>query len=82
MIVELHDHLTQPNRLTATRVLIRDQYGQPIAIFLQVSDKDVIVETAKNKVSFERMLKQWGVSQTAIITVADRPHEIIIGEDD
>jgi hypothetical protein len=85
MTVEAHQGLTNPTRLSATRVLIKDQYGQPIVVVVEYSPDNLIVETAKNKIQFNQLLADFGIKQTAIVTVADSrlgDREIILGEDD
>ena len=80
MTIEAHQGLTLPTQLSASRVLIRDAFGQPIAILIEQSPTDILVSTAKNGAEFTKLLSQLGVKQTAIVTTMDvGPKGITIG---
>lgn len=83
MTIELHDALRNPMQLSATRILIRDNFGQPIAVYMEMGPNNILHATAKNKTQFEKLIRELGVHQTAVVTVAEeRDREIVIGEDD
>ena len=71
MQVELHDRLGSPLKVTATRLLIRDDYGNPIAICMEIGPNNILTATAKDHAKFDALLRSLGIKQTAVVTVMD-----------
>jgi hypothetical protein len=74
MQVVTHDKFRQPQRAKATRVIIEDDFGNPIGVFLQVEANHVIAEIADNEERFNALLRQLGVNKTLVVdTVKPQP---------
>lgn len=67
MWVETHDHLRRPTRIKASRVVVYDDFDNPIGLFLQTEPHHVIAEIADNAVKFNNTLRQLGIDKTVVI---------------
>jgi hypothetical protein len=77
--LELHDRLGQPIRLDCTRVVLRDDLGNPVMVALKVAQGVIYCSKAGDK-DFLSILKEFGISDTLIVTDAQlvKPPEIMI----
>lgn len=80
MRVETHNALMNPTDVTATRLVVRDSFGQPLLLAIEVGPEAVLI-WKRNEPGFERALRQYGVSFTSVdTTVVDvKPGDIRIG---
>lgn len=67
MQVELHDQFQNPQRLKASRVVVYDDFGNPIGLFLQTARDHVVVSVADSE-DFNRVLRQLGIDKTLVIS--------------
>jgi len=70
MRVELHDGLRDAYNLQATRVVVYDEYDNPIAAIVKIEDGRHIAVTASNK-QFQSFLKALGINKTLIVQHID-----------
>jgi hypothetical protein len=75
LIIEYHDGMDRPTRARATRLLVRDEFGQPVALFVQNGPREIVLERAggARDEEFKKALAMFGVAQTAIATEVDLP---------
>jgi hypothetical protein len=74
MQVITHDKLERPHRVKATRIIVEDDFGNPIGVFIQVDSTHVIAEIADNEERFNALLRQLGVNKTLVVdTVKAQP---------
>ena len=71
MYIEFHDHLGNPQRVKATRVVVYDDFSNPYAVACSY-DKQPGVEqlfvSALGLPDFQTMLQNLGIYQTTIVT--------------
>lgn len=83
MRVETHNALGEQQVVEATRVLVRDAYGNPVAVVLEVSGPPqcVFVTRSIADADFKQWLKLFGVSDTVVLerTASARP-AITVGD--
>jgi len=65
MQLEFFDKLTAPERRQANRVVIRDHYGNPVAVFIQVTPQQLFYVDRESK-DFASALKNLGISDTVL----------------
>ena len=70
MQIETHDRLGAPARKPATRLVVYDDFRNPVAVFIQV-DRHNIFFRHKGMPDFEAALRNLGVADTAVVTVVD-----------
>lgn len=70
MQVESHERLGRPDRRPATRVVVYDDFKNPIAVLIQVSPTNVFM-SFKGQPGFEAALLNLGVRDTSVVTVVD-----------
>ncbi len=68
MKIELHDHLGSPAKFEGTRVVIRDTFGNPVAIFIQVAPNNIFFRY-KGAPGFEQALANLGINDTSVVEV-------------
>jgi hypothetical protein len=77
MIVEVHNKLGQPQRIEATRVLIRDVIDGPIAMIVEVGPRHYFyVDREDGDVAMNRALQSMGIKETVlsdVVTELPRP---------
>lgn len=82
MILEFHDQFGNATRVSATRLAVCDDFGQPLLVALQHGPRSVIVHKAEpgHTEEFERALRLFGLTQTAIVSAMDlQPGDVRIG---
>ncbi|TMJ00877.1 MAG: hypothetical protein E6G97_18250 [Alphaproteobacteria bacterium] len=70
MILESHNRMESPVRINATRLVIKDNQGRPLAVFFQVSQEHVRFISA-GEPDFERHLESLGLDRTVVLTNKD-----------
>jgi hypothetical protein len=70
MQVELHDKFEEALKVSATRLVVYDDYNQPLAFFIQTSPTSVRICTVRDE-DFKYQLKQHGIENTVIINRLD-----------
>lgn len=70
MKLEVHDRLRNPEVREATRVLVRDDHGNPVAVFIQVAPNHVFA-SFRGRPDFEAALRNLGVLDTVVTTVVN-----------
>lgn len=70
MIVELHDGFRHPLRVPATRLLVRDDLGNPVAMILQMGPGHVRICDVMDE-DFHRQLKAHGITDSLLVTRHD-----------
>lgn len=66
MYVEIHDGLTGTMSVPATRIVVYDEFDNPIAVVARVDGSQYIAATAAND-KFEEVLRAVGIYKTIII---------------
>jgi len=77
----IHDRLNNPVEIQATRVVVLDQYDNPIAFALQTDPEIIIVESAAEagQVAFNATLRNLGIDKTVLVTdVKQKPLKDIV----
>jgi hypothetical protein len=82
MIVETHNNFKDPLKLTASRVLISDEFGNPVCFVVQFAPGHIVACHAGDP-NFEDQLHMHGFDQTVIVKRLDnkklaKPH-ILLG---
>lgn len=69
MRIEIHNKLGQPQVLEVTRVVIKDKFGNPIAIALEPDDGVIIADIASkgNEIQFNQLLRSLGIQKTVLV---------------
>ncbi len=62
--VETHKNLSEPRNFEATRVLVRDKHGNPIAL---VVDDGFVHVSKLGDSDFEQMLEMHGINRTIVV---------------
>lgn len=70
MILEIHDHLGNPVRLPATRVLICLDNGTPAAFSVELTPEHIRHFRAGDP-SFQEQLRMHGIDKTVLVTELD-----------
>jgi hypothetical protein len=68
MLIEIHDNLRNPERKEASRIVIYDKLGQPIATFMQLTDTNIDVQIRGITRGFDKALRYLGIQQTLVQT--------------
>lgn len=71
MKVELHDHLGRPVATPATRVLIFDDFGNPIYFAIEQQPGHISARQLGDEDFFDR-LRDYGIDKTVILTTLPR----------
>lgn len=66
MRVELHNNL-RGTAVDATRVLVRDQFGNIIVVAVEVEPGIILTETAANPLALNTLLRNLGLHETVIV---------------
>lgn len=69
LIVEIHDQLKQPQRIKCSRIVVRDDYDNPLAVAVETA-KDITTLAHINDPDFKELLKVLGIGSSVIITDA------------
>lgn len=67
MKVQLHNGLQSPQTISATRVLVLDDHGNPVAVAVEVGQGVIITELASEGPQFNSLLRSLGIQQTVIV---------------
>jgi hypothetical protein len=70
MRVEVHDAFKKAQSIPATRVVVYDEYDNPIAAVVQVEGGQYVAVTAAMK-QFQAVLKAMGINKTLIVEHID-----------
>jgi hypothetical protein len=70
MYVEIHDHLGNPLRIPATRVVVYDDYGNPLSLTIQRAP-GWVQSTHAGDANYEELLEELGIRRTVIVTAHD-----------
>lgn len=70
MIVELHNKFQDPMSIEASRVVVYDEFDNPIAVVVQIDKGHYIVSHAGNN-GFKEVLRDLGINKTLIIDTID-----------
>lgn len=70
MILESHNHLTDPIKVPATRVLISYDDGTPACLVISLTAKHLRVFRAGDP-DFAEQLKAHGIDRTTLVTTLD-----------
>jgi hypothetical protein len=74
MIVELHNKLGNPQRIEATRIVIRAENGDALAVAVQPGPgQHFIVHRGDGDEQMQRALQTLGINETVISDVQDMP---------
>lgn len=68
----IHRNLREPQEIEATRVVVLDQYDNPVALAVEVESGIIIADTARedNEIEFNQLLQSLGINKTVIVTDA------------
>lgn len=70
MRVELHDGLSGAQSFSATRVVVYDEYDNPIAAVIKIDGGQYVAITAADK-KFLNVLKAMGITKTLVVDHID-----------
>lgn len=70
MYVEIHDHLGKPLRVNATRVVVYDDYGNPLSMTV-VKNANWVQSAHAGDDNFEELLEELGIRRTVVVTEFD-----------
>jgi hypothetical protein len=70
MRVEVHDGLKNPQNISATRLVVYDEFDNPIAAIVQIGTGQYVATTASQK-QFKNVLKALGITKTLVIDHLD-----------
>jgi hypothetical protein len=74
MIVELHNKLGQPQRIKATRVVLRLDNGDPIAVAISPQPLEAfVVHRGDGDEAMERALRVIGINETLVSDMQSAP---------
>jgi hypothetical protein len=71
MILETHNNLNQPQRIEATRFVVRDKHGTPVMVALQMTDEQIWCCHCGEE-GFQRALQAMGINETVITKVVGK----------
>lgn len=69
MYLEFHDGFRSPMRVKATRVVVYDDYGNPVGVFIQRQPGEIVCEIANKQDTrrLRQLLAELGISHCAIV---------------
>jgi hypothetical protein len=69
MYVALHDGFSNPMRVPATRVVVYDDYDNPIGVFVQRQPGEIVCEIANKQDTrrLRQLLATLGINKCAIV---------------
>jgi hypothetical protein len=70
MRVELHDGMKGAVNIPATRVVVYDQYDNPIAVVVHIEGGQYVAATVTQG-SFHKILKALGINKTVVVERLD-----------
>ena len=68
MKIQIHNGLQQPQTLQVTRVVVLDEFDNPIAVAIEADKGVIIAETLskENELQFNQILRSLGIDKTVI----------------
>ena len=69
MRLDFHNQFASPSSVVATRLIIYDNLGNPIALFMDSSDKIIICSTAGDG-DFSEELRKFGIAPPIVKTIS------------
>ncbi len=66
MILEIHNNLKEPQRINCTRIVIRDNFNNPIAVAVEMKP-NLITVAHINDSNFHELLGVLGVSDSVLV---------------
>lgn len=67
MKIQIHNGLRDVQTLPVTRVLVLDDFDNPIAVAVQVESGIILAETAANEAEFRQLLAGLGINSTFVV---------------
>ena len=67
MKIQIHNNLRDVQTLDVTRVLVLDDFGNPVAVAAQIENGIILAETADREGEFRQLLNGLGISTTFVI---------------
>lgn len=67
MKIQIHRNLRDVQTLDVTRVVVLDEYDNPVALAVSLDDGIILAETAGNPVEFNSLLKSIGINKTVVV---------------
>lgn len=67
MKIEFHRDMQNPQTIEVTRVLILDNFNNPLAIAVEVEHGIIILETANEPVKLNAVLRGLGINATVVV---------------
>ncbi len=61
MIIELHDGFKQPQKINCTRILIKDNFGNPVGVAVETGPNLLTIAHVNEEPQFFNLLKVLGV---------------------
>lgn len=71
MKIEFHNRLGNPQSVEVTRVVVYDQYDNPIAVAVEVEPGAILTGTVDHA-DFHDLLRGLGISKTVIVKTVDQ----------
>lgn len=71
MRIEAHNSLTDPINAEVTSVVVYDDHGQPIGLFVSQGSDSILVSTVKDGQKFYQNLKNFGISNTRVVVTRE-----------
>ena len=68
MKIQIHNGLREPQTLEVTRVVVLDEFDNPIAVAVEADKGVIIAETLskENELQFNQLLRGLGIQKTVI----------------
>ncbi len=67
MILETHNGLRNPQRIHVTRVVVYDQFENPLYAAVETDTGIILAESAENEIEFNKFLKGIGINHTVVV---------------
>lgn len=67
MKIQIHNGLREPQTLEVTRVVVLDQFDNPIVLAVEVDQGVILTESASNEANFNAMLRSLGINKTVLV---------------
>ncbi|MFA5572534.1 MAG: hypothetical protein WDA42_05460, partial [Candidatus Bathyarchaeia archaeon] len=67
VILEIHDNFKQPQRISCTRLVVRDKYNNPLAVAVETAP-DITTIASLQDPDFYTLLKLLGITDSVVVT--------------
>lgn len=70
MYIEFHDHLGNPQRAKATRVVVYDDHGNPYVLavsYERAGQFEQVLAAEQSQQDFQPLLRNMGINKTTVI---------------